>query len=395
MKTIKVAAIVAEYNPFHNGHRYLIEQSRKQGVTHVIAVMSGQFVQRGEAAVFDKWVRTSAALSGGVDLVIQLPTEYAVATAEKFGEGAVSLIDQMHSIDVLLFGSESGDAGRLQECATADADTRVSDRIREILKDGCTYARARQLAVSEIYGEEIAGVFEKPNDILGISYLSAMRKQNVSFAPMLIKRYGAGHDTTAGKDGIACASQIRKMLFAGEDFEQFVPTDAYTLYHQSIAAGRAPVCLENAEKAVIWALRKKSAADFEKLTDVSEGLHNRLFAAAQSTGSLSTLYDLVKTKRYTHARIRRLCLSAVLDIYDFPPPQMFRVLGFNRRGEELLSVIKENGELPVVTSYKEAKNAGVAAAFEREADFTDFYTLLMPDCAGCGEEMRQSVVKID
>ncbi|MBQ2675961.1 MAG: nucleotidyltransferase family protein [Clostridia bacterium] len=390
---MKVAGIIAEYNPFHNGHAFHIDSVYQNGATHIVAVMSGNFVQRGEGSVFDKWARTETALKNGVDLVVELPTQYATATAERFALGAVNTLNALGCVDELAFGSECGDIDLLTAAAEANLSADLDEPIKQGLESGKSYAAARCDAVKRLYGKKVADLFCTPNDTLGIEYISSLIKSNSKITPYVIKRHKSEHDKVGVADGFASASQIRQMILRGEDFSHLVPDSAYEIYKSCIEKGTAPATLSNAQSAILWQLRQMSSEDFAELFDMSEGLPYRLYNAVQKATTLDEVYELAKTKRYPLARIRRLVLWAVLGS-SMTTPEYIRVLGFNKKGSQLLKLMKTTCALPVVTSYSGAVKSGNQADFEVCSKQTDFYTLTLPKPLPCGEEMRRSVVKI-
>ncbi|MGN0174321.1 MAG: nucleotidyltransferase [Acutalibacteraceae bacterium] len=394
---MKVAGIVAEYNPFHNGHKFQIDYLKNNGFTHVISAMSGNYVQRGEPAIADKWVRTSIALKNGVDLVLEIPTCYCLAPAEKYGSFAVEILNNTGIVNSLCFGSESGSIDRLLKLANEILDDEeVNERIKENLKKGITYAAAREQAVKELYGEEFSSLLKSPNDILGSEYLRALKKLNSDIKPLTIKREGVDHhdDETAGK--FAAATKIRELIKSGEDYLPFIPRDTFDILAMAEKEWIFPVSVKNGERAILAKLRALSESDFERLADVSEGFHNRLFSAANKAKSFEEFYSEAKTKRYTLARIRRLAINAALGIYSYEKPPYIRVLGFSENGREILKLMKEKAKLPIVTSYADAKKISPAAEdyFEKESKYTDFYSMLMPEIMPKGSEFGKGVVKI-
>lgn len=400
---MNVCGIVAEFDPFHSGHAYLIGEVRRMlgADTAVIAVMSGNFVQRGAPACFDKFVRARAALLCGVDLVIELPAAAALSSAEKFTLGGVRALADCGAATHMAFGSECGDIAWLWQAESAVSKL-AAEEIAPYLSRGMTFAAARQAAASDRFFGEFDGVLQSPNDILALGYLHALRAlgkdralgNDREITPIAVARKGAGHGEQAAGGGITSASHIRSLIAAGEDFAPFLPQNIAEMLTDQARANH--ISEKNADIAVLSRLRGMSAEDFARLADVSEGLHNRLYSAVQKAGSLSELYALVKTKRYTHARIRRLVYCAALGIFEPPSPQYLRVLGFSPRGGELLRTIGERGSLPVVASYADAKRCGEAAArqFEESGAYTDFYNLLLEEARPCGEEYRQAVVRI-
>lgn len=347
--------IICEFNPFHKGHKYLIDSVKKDG-DKIICVMSGSFVQRGEPAVFDKFKRTSDALDNGADLVIELPTRYSTLSAQGFARAGVALLEATGVCDALAFGAECDDVNELKRLACE-----IKNKEREILKElekGISYPVARQNVIQ-------SPVLESPNNILALEYLSC-----TSLKPVAVKRIGLGHDCA---DCEYSASEIRKSLSKDETAR-----------------------LENCERAVLYKLRTMSAEDFKKIEDVSEGLENRITEAVKTAGSLDELYDLIKTKRYTHSRIRRIILRAFLGIEKGCPdtPGYIRILGFNESGKELVSQIKKSASLPLITKYSDAKALGgeVLKEFENECRFTDIHSLCYKTPRPCGLEMTSKII---
>ena len=399
-----VAGIIAEYNPFHNGHKYQIEQLRKQGITHIAAVMSGNFVQRGDAAVCSKWARAKMALVGGVDLVIELPVAYSLASAERFAMGGVGLLNALGLIDILAFGSESGNVKILEKTAKAVSSQRTNDAVKKHLQNGLTYPAALEQAVRETAGRDEAGILRNPNDTLGVAYIAALNKTISKILPRTVKRKGAAHDGEdifIEKNGeyISSASYIRKLLFENADVSRFMPKPVYDILQEEIETGRAPACLETAERAVLSRLRALSAEQLGKIADTSEGIENRLFNAIQSAGTINEIYAEVKCKRYTLARIRRLVCCAVLSLTKEVvniPPRYIRILGCGERGQEILRRAKKTTTLPIVMKYGDIAELGKEAVcvFEREVTAMGLYGLFTKKVCLPTEEMTTSAVII-
>nr|WP_319488326.1 nucleotidyltransferase family protein [uncultured Caproiciproducens sp.] len=393
-----VAGIVSEYNPFHNGHAALISQTRLAGATHVAAVMSGNYVQRGEPAILSKWARAKQALENGVDLVVELPLPWALAGAEKFAYGGVALLDAMGA-DMLSFGSECGCIEDLHKAEQALGSTKLRESIQSELKNGATLAKARQKAVAGLFGEETAGLLRDPNNILGIEYMKALSRLNSKIIPFTMKRVGAAHDTHTFDGQTASASQIRRMIRSGEDFSSLMPAAAAKTAKNEIEAGNAPADIASVERAILAKLRTMNRAQFADLPDISEGLENRVYAAARKASSLDEVYSLIKSKRYTHARIRRIVLSAFLGLNSSMSsgiPPYLHILGFNKRGTEILHLMKSIAKLPVITNSSDMfslDNPG-KNMIELENRATDLFSLCMPTVAPCGLDMTMGIISI-
>ena len=397
---MNITGIVAEYNPYHNGHQYLTAKCREAGATHVVAVMSGNFVQRGSVAIMDKRARAKAALSDGVDLVLELPVPWAVSTAELFARGGLSVLAGLGCVDSLAFGCETADGELLQKAAEAVCDIKVHDLIKDELEGGITYAAARENAVRKLYGDEIADVISKPNNILAVEYLKAMKSVGTSFNVMPIKRNGAEHDSLKENGEFSSASALRIMLERGDEraFE-FMPESSVSEFKRLEKVGRAPVAIDDSERAILSRLRMLSAEDIKEAPDVSEGLENRIYNAIQSATSLEELYSIVKTKRYTHSRIRRIITALYLGI----APQdalhkvpYIRVLGFNEQGREILKLAKDKASLPIIMKSSQSYELPEYGKhiFDLECKATSLYNLATPRILPCGTELTDEVIML-
>lgn len=394
---MKIAGIIAEYNPFHCGHRYQIDELRAQGASHVVAVMSPNIVQRGGLAVFSKWARAEAALRNGVDLVIELPAVWANTSAERFAFAAAFLLHSMGCVDQLCFGSECGDLALLQQAAAACMDSRVDRGIKEYLQRGLPYHAARERAINKEYGREISEVLSRPNDILAVEYLKALAKLSSKMAPMLIQRCGAAHDSQEINGSFASASRLREMLEKGEisAIRCFVPPTAWEIYYREWQQMRAPALIQRVEPAFLYQLRSMNPEDFAQLPDVSEGLEYRLSEAARIAGSMNDFLSTAKTKRYTHSRLRRIVMASLLGVtsQDLKRlPGYLRILGLNSRGAQIAHEIKCHGSLPLESSFSRLETFGHMAQIESAA--TDLFGQALPKVQPGKADYWQKIVKI-
>lgn len=386
MKTI---GIVAEYNPFHTGHAWHIRETRQifQEETSVVAVMSGNWVQRGECAITDKWTRTQMALSGGVDLVLELPTVWATASAEGFAKGAIATLAATEVVDVLSFGSECGDIAPLKELAQCLNSTEFTQALRRELGPKRSFAQCRQQAVERLLGPEKAALLDTPNNNLGVEYLRVLPAQ---MEAVTVPRRGAEHDSeTAGE--FNSASLLRRWLRMGE-MECASP---FLLLPWEGESSNLKWC----ERALIARLRSMSLKEVEALPDSGDGLSARLLFAARQTADLEELYVLTKTRTYAHARVRRLALYALLGLraQDCPSvPPYIRVLGFNRRGQRLLKEMRQKATLPffVKPTHNRRLSSQAQALFALEDRFTDLYALCFPTPRPCGLEWTSNPVLV-
>ncbi len=376
---MRVAGIVCEYNPFHNGHRLHIEATRRAGYTHIAAVMSPHVTQRGELALFDKWSRAAAAVRCGADLVLELPTPYAAASAEYFAAAAVALLAALGVVEAVSFGSESGDAEMLRQAADYLDTPEAHARIRQSLSAGVSYPAARQSALDAI------GVrLTDPNDILGVEYCKAIRAEG-RLRPLAVRRMGCRHD--GAPDGsIASASYLRARFRAAgaQALAPYVPADAMELYAAALAADPNRI-----DRVLLDRLRALSPDAFAALPDAAEGLHHRLYRCARQAVSMEALAMAAKTKRYTLSRIRRMLLCAALGVTAadrVQPPPYLRVLAANARGREILSAADGRSALPVSASLARLRQHSPAAARTAalEAAVTDLFTLATEEILPCG-----------
>ncbi len=401
---MKIAGIVAEYNPFHHGHAYQIEHTRaeKEGdASHVVAVMSTHFTQRGEPALVDPHLRTQMALKNGVDLVIALPVPWALSSAQGFAEGGVFLLNALGCLDMLSFGSECGDLNALQKARALLDDPRVIARLRGFLDMGMSYAEAQRKAVAEIGGENRAGLLDSPNNTLGIEYLGALAKLNSPMEPFTVKRMGVEHDARAPIGGMASASYLREVLRAGRtaNVAPFVPQSVCDLLVNAVERGVCPSREELAERAVLAVLRLRSKEQLASLPALSEGIENRLYNAICEATDLEELITLAKTKRYARTRLQRLIYCAFIgitaDMASGMPPYI-RVLGATEAGLQILRAAKERGTaVPVVTraSQTEALDDRAKAIFRLECRAADLYAMTLPKPYPCGSEMTTALLR--
>ena len=387
---MKTAAIISEFNPFHNGHRRLISMTREAGATHIVSVMSGNFVQRGDVAVFDKFSRARTALNNGADLVIELPERVSLTSAEGFARGAVEIISALGCVDMLSFGSESGDIAPLREASGAIDYAVNTEFFSEQLKRGKNYPAALDAALREYYTPDVAETVSCPNNTLAIEYLNALDNIGSHIEPFTVKRLGAQHDSDlpdSDETVTASASAIRKMILAGED---------YTQYATRVDAEFADI--SRLERAILAKLRTMNGDDFERIYDCANGLGNRLHKAARAAATLSELYFLTKTKRYTLAHIRRAVLCGFLGIdkhFALEKCAFIRVLGMNGRGREILAAA--SSEMPIDTSLKAL--AGKSREAARQAHFTarctDLYGLAFERARACGADFTAAPIILD
>lgn len=348
--------IIAEYNPFHNGHAAQLAAVRAVGADCIAVAMSAGAVQRGEVPILPESVRVRAALASGADLVAALPAPYACAGAEAFAAAGVRLLAAL-GCDTLAFGAETPNAALLMDAARLLLSEKINDSLHKNLDAGQTFAAARA-AAAEAACPGMGALLREPNNILGIEYCKAILTQNAAMTPLPLPRLGTGHgDTTGQHGGVAMASAGYLRTLPVADWAPFVPAAAQTLYLQAEMDGllRSNVKFDTALLAL---LRTQTAADFAGVRSVNEGLENRLAAAVRTAADREELYALLKTKRYPHARLRRLALDAALHIPpDLPPVPYIQVLGAKKQALPRL----KSAVLPAGTALADLQRSGAQA----------------------------------
>ena len=359
-----ILGIVSEYNPFHNGHLMHLQKSKE--LTHTdftIAVMSGNFVQRGDTSIVDKWTKAEMALKSGVDLVIELPTLYAISSAENFADGAIKILNSLGIVDYVSFGSEIGEITPLDDVASVlyKEPKEFSSLITRQLRSGLSYPKARELAIQMYFGssQKYTDVLENPNNILGIEYLKSLKRLKSPITPITLKRKYSDYNSNDIKSGVASATAIRTMLQKGKNIHYVVPYETYELLEEKKKYGQIIPSLSIFSKEIIYTLRKMTLSEIATLPDVSEGLENKIKAAANTSNNLEELILKIKSKRYTQSRIQRILLYALLNISEkditMSKKQMpyIRVLGFNKNGKKIISAIaNQNPKLQIIVSVK-------------------------------------------
>ena len=353
MQTI---GIVAEYNPFHNGHQYHIHQARAMHPADgVIAVMSGSFTQRGEAAVFDKWCRTEMALRSGADLVLELPTAFATRSAGYFASGAVQILSATGICTHLSCGVESQNTTELTTLATylADEPDDFRNALQQHLQAGLSYPVARQKALEQLHipGAEQLSL---PNNTLALHYLQTIHQHNLDMAPLLVSRLGNYNTDTLPDDtaSFASATAIRKLLYQQDDkWKQQVPDAVRQIIERQLHRGIPPMHMDAFAQTIFMLLRRSTPEQLADYLEISEGLENRIHDAAHQTETLDDLCAAIKSKRYTYTRIQRSLCHLLLNMTQYMnwhEPQYIRVLGFNSTGQKLLKEMKKKAQLPVL-----------------------------------------------
>ncbi len=384
-------AIVAEYNPFHKGHRYHIDETRKiTGCDSVIAVMSGNFVQRGEPAFVNKQIRTRCALLNGVDMVVELPVEYATSSADIFAKGAVDIIKAMGIADSISFGSEAGNTevfARLMDILHEEP-AGYKYELKRYLDEGMSYPLARQHALASFLAIPFENLdyLSLSNNILALEYMLALKGSTI--APYTVERKTSQYNSTILTGNISSSAAIRKAVGKGytEAALEAVPDNCKDI----IRSKKKFPSIDDYSPILHYILRTKTTDELSEIADITEGLENRITAEAEGE-KISRLVNKIKTKRYTHAKIQRGLLHILLGItkeQQKKTPSYIRVLGVRKDKLHLLSELTEKAALPVITNVKDNEEA-----LAREITATDIYNI--PLQIGKGMEYREGLILLD
>lgn len=389
----KVLGIVAEYNPFHNGHLYHLEKSKKDtGSNYTVAIISGNFSQRGSTSLIDKWSKAECALQCGIDLVLELPVLYAISSAENFALGAIKIFDALKIVDSISFGAETNDIEILDKCADVlyHEPREYKTLLSHELKKGFSYPKARENALMMYLNDirKFANVLSSPNNILGIEYLKALKKLNSPIQPFSISRYEVGHNDLTYTENIASSTAIRNMIKNNgvHALTNLMPSPSYTSLVKNIEMGHIVPDISIFEKEIIYMLRKMDVSEIAQLPDVSEGLEFAFKNAADSCNHMVEFLNIIKSKRYTSTRLQRILLYALLGITkkDMALSKKIqpyvRVLGLNNKGKFLISeIVKANPKLSIVTSVKDFvdknTNKNLKIMLDKDIWATNVYTL--------------------
>ncbi len=410
---MNIIGIIAEYNPFHVGHLYHLEEAKRRVPdSAIIAVMSGSFVQRGEPALVNKWSRAEMALAGGADVVLELPVLYSVRSAYWFARGAIETLQQTGVVTHLAFGAETDDPALLQKAANilAGETPAFQANLKHALKKGLSYPDARGQALE--CEDDLASslnTFSKPNNILGITYLQVLQELAYPLIPIIIERKGAGYDDKSMESVIPSATAIRHHLLntakqkphaqapssedylvALEEIKDLLPAPTYKILLKEFEKSQGPVSLDSLSVPIMALLRRSSKEYLNSIVDVTEGLENRIMKLAQECVNLNEFLGALKTKRYTYTRLRRFLIHLLLnytsDLESMLPggPPYLRLLGFSERGQQLIRLIKEKAAIPVITKGAHGKkycceDARYRTFWEKDILSGNLYTLLYPD----------------
>lgn len=406
----KVLGIIAEYNPFHNGHLYHLESSKKlTNCEYTIAIITGNFTQRGSTSIIDKWEKTKAALSNGIDLVIELPLLYSISSAENFADGAIKILNSLNIVDYLSFGTETKDINILDDIANVlyNEPEQYKSLLLDELKKGLSFPKARENALLNYLNDfnKYSNVLSNPNNILGIEYLKALKKYKSTITPICIPRFETSYNSIDFSNNFASATAIRNLIKNNRfnEIKDLIPNSTYSILLENFNKEHIIPDLNVFEKEIMYILRKMTIEEISDLPDVSEGLEFTIKNAVNSCNTICELTDLIKSKRYTLSRINRIFLYALLDInkkdmnLSKNTLPYIRVLGFNEQGKSLLSkVSKNNPSLNIVTSVKkfiDTTNENLKNIIEKDIFASNVYSLGFKSTSISNLDFRNRLIK--
>ncbi|MGO1367875.1 MAG: nucleotidyltransferase [Senegalia sp. (in: firmicutes)] len=363
---MKIVGLVTEYNPFHNGHKYHLERSKYEtNCDYSIAIMSGNFVQRGEPAICDKWSRAKMAIDSGVDLVIELPTLYSTMSAEFFSYGAIKILDSLNSIDFISFGSETNDLKKLNSISKILAFEPLEFKysLKKYLNEGNVFPKARSLALKEILKDkDLDKIINNPNNILAIEYMKSLIKLKSTIKAHSIKRISSNYNDKNLTGEISSATAIRNLLIKNNninrDISLALPSSSEFYLNDYLSKYNIFNDICNFNNILIYKLRTIDKDYLSSFLDVEIGLENRIIEAANKYDDIIDIIEAIKTKRYTYTRIKRILIHILLDInYNkndiLNLPAYVRVLASNKKGFKILKKIKNNSNLPIINKVSD------------------------------------------
>ena len=388
----KVLGIIAEYNPFHNGHLLHLEKSKKIcDAQYSVCVMSGNFVQRGNTSIVNKWIRAEMALKSGVDLVLELPTVYSISSAENFG-------------------SENSDINVLNRISSVlhEEPKQYLEFLNSESKKGLSFPKARENAILlYLNDKKYLNILNQPNNTLAIEYLKALKKYKSHISPISVKREKVFYNSNCIVDEYASATAIRNMIINEQfnDIRKVVPASSYNLLMNEIEEGHLVIDISKFEKEILYAIRRLSADDIKNFPEVTEGLENAIKNASNSCNNLSELINMIKSKRYTHTRIQRILLYILLNITK---KDMYlsrknipyaRILGYSPQGKELISEIyKANPKITLITSVKNfldsSNNKTYKYMLNKDILATNIYTLAYKNNSTANLDYTKKIVTL-
>lgn len=402
---MKTYGIICEYNPFHNGHIYQIEETRKQGATHIVAIMSGNYVQRGDVAMIDKYARAKVAVNNGVDLVVEMPVVYSLSSANFFARAGVMMLGALGCVDGISFGSECGDIELLKNAAmaslTMSTKENIEAKVKPHMNNGMSFPAALQQAIAIENGPILADVFDSPNNTLAVEYLKAMKIMGLDFETFTVKRKGAAHDSSETSEGIASGTLLREMIEDGEEIGEYVPKDMEEIVKEYEDKNKLAY-FDNLERELLYLLRFTIPPVLAECPDVDQNLANLIFKTGIESNSIDEFLEKASGKHLTAARLRRILLNLYIGTKNTDlmiMPSYGRVLALNEKGAEILKAAKEKAEgnklaIPFSTSLSDIIQEQKPPIL-RFADIsnraTNLYGLASKEIRSCAEEFTAKI----
>ena len=381
----KRIGIIAEYNPFHNGHLYQIQKAKElTGADTVIAVMSGNFTQRGDTSLINKFEKAKIASQNEVDMVIELPTIYSISSAENFALGGIKILNEIGNIDYLVFGIEEENLEKLQAIADVlvNEDDEFKRNIKEELDKGNSYPKAREIALKKVLSSEnVKNIMQKPNNILAIEYLKALKITNSKIKPIAIKRKNTMHNDENINENYASGTYIRKLFIENNfnEIKKVVPKYTYERLLELKNHGTYVTSINDFSDIIIYKIRTMTKEEISQIADVNEGLENSIKLASTSCKTIDEIVDKVSTKRYTKTRISRILTYILLYITKSEMEQSknanqyIRVLGINKKCEGILKTINNDKLITSLKKFEENNGENQLLNIDKKA--TEIYTI--------------------
>lgn len=350
---MKAVGVIVEYNPFHNGHKLHLDKINERDSESIkIAVMSGDFVQRGEPAIINRWKRAEIAIKNGIDIVVELPCFYSCQSAEIFARGAVGILDELQCKEII-FGSETSNIEELKKIASLEEGEIFKEKIKEFLKNGESYPNAHSKALKEVSGKEQNNL---SNDILGIEYIKGINYWKSKIEPITILREKVGYHSTETEDNIASATAIRKFLRSEENIEKFLPKESFNVLMEEFNSGKIVELKDFYPLLRYEIIRNRDS--LRNIQDMEKGYENRLYEGAIKNSDFESFYKAIESRRFTHGRTQRVLLHILLGLTTEITERVkkeipyVRVMGFNKKGREYLNYLKKYENKKIITSLK-------------------------------------------
>ena len=392
MKSKKTVGIICEYNPFHGGHKYQIDEIKRMGFDRVVCIMSGNTVQRGEFAIIDKYLRAEMAVKGGADLVLELPYPYSASSAEFFALAGVRILDDV-GVDAICFGSECGEISELEKIAKTCDSEKFNEIYKALVSSGMGTASAYFEAYKKLTGEEMTS---GANDLLGVAYIRALNKENSKIEPIAIKRKGSDYRSGSIENmtEYPSATMLRNYIYENglsEKLSDNIPKETFEILMRE----NAPVKMSNVETAIVTCLRLLHTSKLENIADIGGGLGEKILSAAHEVTTYNELVSSVVCKNYPEARVRRAIFNILFGV-DFEDlkayPAFTTVLGFSNLGREWLSELrKKEKKIAIITKPADSESLGGSAVrqiyLDRRVDA--LFTLATPKKNNSGEYIKR------